>query len=162
MVTHRLLSEDLEEIDYQLLAIHSTIEDYQLAFFINKNLTINLSKTLEDISVQANNRETNFSRFIYNDNESNLVWDLIQNKSQNDQHSETINTGLFTGTILQVPTKTYLLPEFKRVDYFLKVDKYFTEEKIQETIFKIKKIQRVSTVYSIDAEKIKSKNNLIF
>jgi hypothetical protein len=162
MAIHRLLIEEIDDVDYQLLAIHSTIEDYRLAFFINKNLTINLSKTSEDISIHENKREINFSRFIYNDDDNNLFWDLFQNKSQDDQGTETINTGLFSDSTLQVSTKTYLLPEFKRVDYFLKVDKSFTEERIQKTISKLKKIQKVSTVYSIDAEKIKSKNNLIF
>lgn len=162
MATHRMLMEEIDEVDYQLLAIHSTIEDYRLAFFINKSLTINLSKTIEDISIQENNKENNFSRFIYDDDANNLFWDLIQNKSQDYQSSETISTGLFVNSNSQVSAKAYFLPEFKRVDYFFKVDKSFTDEKIQQTISLLKKIPKVSTVYIIDAEKIKSKNNLIF
>ncbi len=162
MVTHKITSDEFDEIDYKLIAIHTTIEDFRLAFFINKSLLINLYKYPEDISIQENNREIYFSRFIFSDDENSIAWNLIQNKSQDDPHSETLSTGLFAETSSQVSSKTFLIPEYKRVDFFLKVDLQFTEKKIQETISKIKKIKSVSTVYSIDAEKIKSKNNLIF
>ncbi|MGV9002696.1 IPExxxVDY family protein [Flavobacterium sp.] len=162
MVTYRVLSEEFDEVDYQLIAIHTTIEDFRLAYFINKNLIINLSKDPEDLSIHENNKEIYFSRFNFKDDENSISWDLIQNKSHDDQSSATLSTGLFADTISKVSTKTYLIPEFKTVDYFLKVDKEFTEQELIETIFKLKEIQNVSTVYSIDAEKIKSKNNLIF
>ena len=54
MVTHRLLSEEFDEIDYQLIAVHTTIEDFRLAYFINKCLNINLAKHPEDISLEEN------------------------------------------------------------------------------------------------------------
>lgn len=162
MVTHRLLSEEFDEIDYQLIAVHTTIEDFRLAYFINKCLNINLAKHPEDISLEENKREIHFSRFFFQDDENSISWDLIQNKSQDDQSSATLSTGLFANTVSKVSTKTYLIPEFKKVDYFLKVDNEFTEKELLETISKLKKIYKVSTVYNIDAEKIKSKNNLIF
>jgi len=162
MVTYKLFSEEIEEVDYQLIAIHTTIEDFRLAYFINKNLSISLSKHPEDLSIQDKNREIYFSRFYFEDDNNSISWNLIQNKSEDDQNMATLSTGLFADSISRVSTKTHLIPEYKRVDYFLKVDKSFTDAQIQETISKIKKIQKVSTVYTIDAEKIKSKNNLIF
>jgi hypothetical protein len=35
---------DFDEVDYYLIAIHTSLEDYRLAYFINQQLPINLSK----------------------------------------------------------------------------------------------------------------------
>ncbi|WNM19531.1 IPExxxVDY family protein [Flavobacterium capsici] len=162
MAKLKLLSEEYEEIDYQLIAIHTSIEDYRLAFLINKNLPINLSKCNQDIEIQENNVELQFSRFSYDDEKNNISWNLIQNKNQEYQSSTTLDTGLFANTIAQVSTNSYILPEFKKVDYFLKVDNCFSEDEIQETLLSLKNIQKISTVYTVAIENIKSKNNLIF
>ena len=44
MAVHKLPLGDFDEIDYQLIAIHSSLEDYRLAYYINQNLPINLKK----------------------------------------------------------------------------------------------------------------------
>ena len=36
MAIHKLHLEEFDEIDYQLIAIHSTLEDYRLAYYINQ------------------------------------------------------------------------------------------------------------------------------
>jgi ribosomal protein L25 (general stress protein Ctc) len=55
-----------------------------------------------------------------------------------------------------------LIPEFKKVDYFLKIENDEVEIDVSKIINALKKIERVSTVYPVEVEKIKSKNNLIF
>ena len=42
MYVHKLHIAEFDKIDYQLIAIHSPLEDYRLAYFINKYLPINL------------------------------------------------------------------------------------------------------------------------
>lgn len=42
MYVHKLHIAEFDKIDYQLIAIHSPLEDYRLAYFINKQLPINL------------------------------------------------------------------------------------------------------------------------
>ena len=49
MAIHRLDLDEFDEIDYYLMAIHTSLEDYRLAYFINKNLPINLSKSKHEI-----------------------------------------------------------------------------------------------------------------
>jgi hypothetical protein len=61
-----------------------------------------------------------------------------------------------------VATKVFLLPELKKVDYFLKIESDEDDVKITDIIKKLKTIKSLSTVYAIDTETIKSKNNLIF
>jgi hypothetical protein len=162
MTKYKLLSEEYEDIDYQLIAIHTSIEDYRLAFFINKRLPINLSKSQIDIVIRENKKELQFSRFIYEDHVNDVSWNLIQNKNQEFQSSTTLNTGLFANSAAQVATKTYLIPEFKKVDFFLKIEDSCTAAEVENTISTLKTIQKVSTVYAVATENIKSKNNLIF
>jgi hypothetical protein len=45
MATHKLDLGDFDEVDYYLIAIHTSLEDYRLAYFINQKLPINLSKS---------------------------------------------------------------------------------------------------------------------
>jgi hypothetical protein len=42
MAIHKLDLGEFDEIDYHLIAIHTSLEDYRLAFFINQKLLINL------------------------------------------------------------------------------------------------------------------------
>ncbi len=44
MAIHKILIDDLLSSDYELIAIHSNLEDYRLAYLINKVLEIKLTK----------------------------------------------------------------------------------------------------------------------
>jgi len=69
---------------------------------------------------------------------------------------------LFSESKNSFTTKDYLLPEYKKVDYFLKIDAPKESIITSEIATKIKSINKINTVYFIDLENIKSKNNLIF
>jgi hypothetical protein len=161
MAIHKLHLEEFDEIDYQLIAIHSSLEDYRLAYYINQNLPINLKK--ENCNIQISNKEgeTQFTRFVFEDSKD-IVWNLIQNKNDVFVPSQNSNQGLFAETNNKFSTKIYLIPEFKKVDYFLKIENGDVNIDVSKITNCINKIERVSTVYAIDVEKIKSKNNLIF
>jgi hypothetical protein len=161
MAIHKLHLEEFDEIDYQLIAIHSSLEDYRLAYYINQNLPINLKK--ENCNIQISNKEgeTQFTRFVYEDSKD-IVWNLVQNKNDVFVPSQNSNQGLFAETNNKFSTKIYLIPEFKNVDYFLKIENGEVNIDVSKITNCIKKIDRVSTVYAVEVEKIKSKNNLIF
>ena len=161
MAIHKLHLEEFDEIDYQLIAIHSSLEDYRLAYYINQNLPINLKK--ENCNIQISNKEgeTQFTRFVFEDSKD-IVWNLVQNKNDVFVPSQNSNQGLFAETNNKFSTKIYLIPEFKKVDYFLKIENGEVNIDVSKITNCIKKIERVSTVYTINVEKIKSKNNLIF
>jgi hypothetical protein len=166
-IVYKLISdeqekEDYDKIDYQLIAIHTSLEDYRLAFFINKCLPIILSKCNSNVSVKKKMDEIQFSRFIFDDEKKDITWNLIQNKNEFSTTNFTANTGLFENTTTQMATKTYLIPEYKKVDYFLKIENCTEQSTIQNAITEIKKIEQISTVYAVATETIKSKNNLIF
>ena len=161
MAVHKLHLEEFDEIDYQLIAIHTSLEDYRLAYYINQNLPITLKKNNCNIQISNKEGETQFTRFVFEDSKD-IAWNLVQNKNDVFVPSQTSNQGLFSESNNKVSTKIYLIPEFKKVDYFLKIENGEVTIDMSKITNSIKKIDRVSTVYTVDVEKIKSKNNLIF
>nr|WP_314836493.1 IPExxxVDY family protein [uncultured Flavobacterium sp.] len=162
MAIHKLDLGEFDEIDYYLIAIHTSLEDYRLAYFINQKLPINLSKNENEIQINIKEGETKFSRFYYYDIDKALSWNLIQNKNEVIQHKKDNSQNLFSNTTLEVLTKVHLLPEFKKVDYFLKIDNCDETISVSDVMTLLNTIDNISTVYTVDTNKIKSKNNLIF
>ena len=162
MAIHKLDLGEFDEIDYHLIAIHTSLEDYRLAFFINQKLPINLSKSKNEIQIKIKEGETKFSRYYYLNIEKEIYWNLIQNKGEVVQQKKDNGQNLFSNLTLEVATKVYLLPEFKKVDYFLKIenlDETMNGTKIQTAL---NAIDNISAIYTVETNKIKSKNNLIF
>ena len=160
MYVHKLHIGEFDEIDYQLIAIHSPLEDYRLAYYINQNLPINLKKSNCNIHISNKDGETQFTRFIFED-DKDIAWNLVQNQNDAILSSEN-NQGLFANSSNAFSPKIYLIPEFKKVDYFLKIENDEVDIDVSKIINNLKKIERISTVYAVEVEKIKSKNNLIF
>jgi hypothetical protein len=162
MAVHKLDFDDFDEIDYHLVAIHTALEDYRLAYFINQKFPINLSKNKNEIQINIKEGETKFSRFYYYDKEKAISWNLIQNKNEVIQQKNDNSQNLFSNINLEVSTKVYLLPEFKKVDYFLKIENLEDNMNVIEIQFLLNTIENISTAYTIETNKIKTKNNLIF
>ena len=160
MAIHKLHIDEFDEVDYELIAIHTSLEDYRLAYFLNQKLPILLGKSKSEIQINIKEGVTGFSRFIYENNAADSCWSLIQNKNEVNTLKSDNNQNLFANSSYEVATKAYLLPEFKKVDYFLKVEN--SDNDLEKIIAAINTIARISTVYSVDTNKIKSKNNLIF
>ncbi len=157
MKVHRLDIDDFSEIDYDLIAINTTIEDFLLAFNINQRLKLTLSRHKSDIISTNNIGEVTFSRYGFEDENQDLYWSLVQNQKWIETTENDFS--LFE----QGQQKVYLLPEFKNVDYFLKIEgSEFDDEEIQNILYQLKEIPKVSAVFQVDASKLKSKNNLIF
>jgi len=162
MAIHKLDFDEFDEIDYHLVAIHTSLEDYRLAYFINQKLPINLSINKNEIQINIKEGETKFSRFYYYDKENEISWNLIQNKNEVIQQKKDNSQNLFSNLIMEVSTKVYLLPEFKKVDYFLKIENLEASMNITKIQLLLNTIENISTAYEVETNKIKSKNNLIF
>jgi hypothetical protein len=162
MAIHKLDLGEFDEIDYNLIAIHTSLEDYKLAYFINQKLQINLGINKNEIQINIKEGETKFSRFSYQNIEKTIFWNLIQNKNEVIQHKNDNNQNLFSNINLEVSTKVYLLPEFKKVDYFLKIENIEDNRSIIEIQTLLNTIDNISTAYTVETNKIKAKNNLIF
>ena len=163
MAIHKLDLGEFDEIDYHLIAIHTSLEDYRLAYFINQKLPINLGKNKNEIQINIKEGETKFSRYYYHDVEKGISWNLIQNKNEViQQKNDTKQNNLFSNINMEVSTKVYLLAEFKKPDYFLKIENIEDDLNVTHIQALLNTIDNISTAYTVETNKIKSKNNLIF
>ncbi len=162
MAIHKVYIEDFEEEDYHLIALHTPLEDYRLAYFLNKELGIGLYKSKFDIPLQIKKVKTSFVRFTFEDEKKVIIWDLVQNKNQVENIENINTTDLFSNSKNSFSSSAYLLPEYKKVDFFVKIENTANEIDLDNVISKISKIEAIKLAYSIAKDKIKSKNNLIF
>ena len=160
MAIHKLHIDEFDEVDYELIAIHTSLEDYRLAYFLNQKLPILLSKSKNEIQINIKEGVTFFSRFIYENANTDSCWSLVQNKNEVTTVTTNNNQNLFGESSFEVATKAFLLPELKKVDYFLKIEN--SDAEMEKIIASMNTISQIATVYSVDSNNIKSKNNLIF
>lgn len=161
MAIKKLILDDfLEEENFSLIGIHCTIEDYRLAYLLNKTLELKLKRQEKDIDNKNNN--TAFSIFEWEDDAQFKTWNLVSNSckvitGEVDNQSDS----LFSFN--KSETKTHhLVPEFSKANYLLKINNACYSKKEKLILDKILKIDQVITAYSIASEKLKSKDQLIF
>ena len=159
MALHKLLVDDFREDIYSLMAIHCTIEDYRVAFLLNQYLNINLVRKVQDLDFKY--IAASYSIYEWEDKNQLITWNLVSNVCKKEEDSLTS-----TGSLFKSPNKIIrthnLIPEYKKVNYLLKIynDGNFINEK--SIIHKIQEIPQIAAVYSIDVARLKSKDNLIF
>ncbi|MFQ3180425.1 MAG: hypothetical protein ACI9Z4_000006 [Polaribacter sp.] len=156
MQIHSLGLEDFSEDEYSLIGIHTALEDFKLAYLLNKYLCTSFYKSREDLNFEDLQKKASFSIFNYTSSKYDFDWFLIANSSKAENQKET-NELLITSE-----TKTYLIPEKKKVDFFIKIYGDLEDSFMSETVDKIKKIEQVITSYLIDKNTLKSKDFLIF
>ena len=151
MPTHRLSSDDLEK-DYKLIAIHSDIEPYKLAFEINKKLKIQLKRSSFDLSFK--NQSSIFDLYKHISEVFNTKLYLILNKSTDKKKIE--------GQLLfeNFDEQSYLIPELRKAQYLLKIEGGGFD--IDNLLKKLNEIDNVISSYRTEISSIKSKYNLIF
>ena len=133
------------------------MEDYKLAFLLNSVLGTQLKKNNSNIEIAIPEGKSSFSNFLFDDEKNDVVWSLIENKT-------TILTSKKKASQLfdNVEITVFLIPEFKKADYLLKIENIDYDFDEEEMIEKILSIKNITTVYTIDTTNLKSKNNLIF
>ena len=144
---------DEENEEEYWIALHTTYEGFQLAYFINKNGLLKLRRLNNDIKNYLD--EGVFNIFEFTDKINHKYCNLISNKCVLENFSNSINNN----TLFNVPERNelYLLKEFKHVDFFIKSN----DKDLHNFIHKELLIMpTVSLVYVIP-EKIMSKNLIL-
>jgi len=157
MLSHKLEFDDVE--DYQLVAIHSSIEEYKMAYFLNKHLHLRLKRSRCDLDFNHGEIQALYPLFEFKEPENYRNYHLIKNKFKGSVKKVVSSGSLFIEEEMSSKI-TYLIPEYKEVDYFLKIEDD-TEGEEQSIINKIAFIPQVITTYMVDTNQLKSKNNLI-
>ena len=158
MAISKLNLEDFCNEVFSLFAIHTDLDDYRLAYFLNKHLGINLFRKTFDLDFV--NSKGSFSVFEYIDQTSFLKWSLISNIYNYNFSAKASNDDLFVESNNLVQ-KVNLLAEYKNVNYLLKIENNESQVDLEAIAKEIKSISQVITLYDINKD-LKNKENLIF
>jgi len=156
MQIHSLVLDSLGEEEYALIGVHTTLEDYKLAYLLNKNLKTSFFKSKEDVIFEELNKKSSFALYNCANNKYDFEWFLLANSAK------TENQKVSSSLLISSETRTYLIPEKKKIDFFIKITGDVQYHFIADTIQKIKKIEQIITSYPIDKDTLKSKDALIF
>ena len=122
------------DYEFVLIGISCHEDDYRLAWSINNDLNLTLSKK-EDISVfnKKYSETQNFSVFAHNDETNLTLYNLISNRCKNG----------------------FLIKEYNKFDYFLQIYGELTESDINDILKKMKKNNDIIIAVKLDLSKIK-------
>jgi hypothetical protein len=141
MILNRKFLKFEIDLDFVLIAVTTSLKDYRICYLINKYLKFNFVK-IPDLAVNLDEGTVKSLFSIYN------------------YHWEATKTDLYF--IANKGTEGYLVPEMRKMDYFLLIKNYLSENDSNEIISSLNKIPEIMTAVKIDPKKIKSHENLLF
>ncbi|MGY8933559.1 MAG: IPExxxVDY family protein [Flavobacteriales bacterium] len=162
MANHKLILEGDFQEEFSLIAIHCSEEPYKMAYMLNKHMSLRLSRKKLDVDFSSQGLDISFPLFEYEDKLSYIIYNLVSNKNKSLTAKFQSSGGLFSDVSSEKTITTFLLKEFKNVDYFIKIQSDYEKVSTRKLISTINEIEQVISAYTIESEKIKSKNNLIF
>lgn len=162
MALHKLVLDEEFCDEYSLIAIHCSEEEYKIAFMINKLLSLHLKRKKKDLDFTIEGNDVSFPIFEFENELNYTQFYLVANKCKYQEVVSNPKNGLFTNVVSEKTVTKYLLPEFKNVDYFLKIYSDFEKVPLKKIISSINEIEQVISSYIIDNDHIKSKSHLIF
>lgn len=132
------------EIDFDLYGLVSNAREYKLAWHLNNEFEITLSKQ-EDIRIEFSDRSSILiSQYLYET--EHLKIELLQNK-----------------LVAQGSGKNkHLIPELSQFDYLLKYRDSTGETHSENIILRIKELSLVEFVVRLNFGDLKSKENLLY
>lgn len=161
MPAHKLVLDEVFEQPYKLIAIHASIEEYRIAFLLNKHLNLKLARLPKDLDLHLGADNMHFAHYLYEDEQNYCTYHMVSNLSMStagtgkEEHSLFLDDNLVTKT-------SYLLPEFKQVDFLIKIEDEMEIVSEKLLVQQILEIPQVTTAYAIDFDRVKTKKNLIF
>jgi hypothetical protein len=126
------------DLDFVLVAITTSLRDYRLCYHINKRLNFNFTKSA-DLEIIQGGMSVYFSLYQFHWEASDTDFYFIANKGSDG----------------------YLIPEMRKVDYFIMIRNYINDEDLDKLITDLNKIQEIVAAVKVDPKKIKSRENLL-
>jgi hypothetical protein len=122
--------------DYILLGLVTAEPDYKLSLALNKKFRVSL-KNISSLRIEGGNEsESTFSRFSNHEGKSDLIFNLISNRSG----------------------KNYLLNKLKNIDYLMQISDSENEVNLENLTSELRDIDTVTAVFNINLDTIKDKN----
>ena len=116
MSRYKLTLDDTDCYQQSIIGITSELEDFKLAYLLNKHLFLNFERTSNLKNYKP--VKCDFSLYKHTAKENEIDWSLISNTSK----IETIinQGGLFEDIETRVTNTYYLLKGKKQFEYFIK------------------------------------------
>lgn len=162
MALQKLILDDDLDVTFDLIAIHCSVEEYMMAYLLNRNLGLRFRRKEEDLDFIRDGKTITYAMYEFEDVKKHIQYYLIANTSNPLQSKSEKNNDQFTSLFSEKENTYYLIPELKKVDFFLKIDSDYETLPIREMLSKINNIKQIISAYSVDITNLKSKNNLIF
>lgn len=156
-----VLDEEMDE-PYTLVAIHCSEEEYKLAYLLNAQLGTRFKRRSSDLDFSEDGFVVTYPIYDFEDIQKYNSFQLVANRCRFENIALNSPIGLFANGVSEKAKTHYLLPEFKKVDYILKIYSDFEAIPLRQIISEINEIKQVISAYTIEMNDIKSKNNLIF
>jgi hypothetical protein len=124
---HKL--KDTSPEAFRVICISSHQNDYRLSWAINEKLKIDLTRSEDHqvVSPKSNIKQT-FSHYSYSQDQYEVSYHLISNKSENG----------------------YLLKKYNNIDYLLKISGELSNISMPELVTLLKEIPIVNTAFELD------------
>ncbi len=152
---------NFEEPDYRIIGIHTTLEDYKLAYLLNHQINFNFTRIHPDPDYVIESKKAFFSVFEFQDAKNLIDWYLISNKFKVSPPKGN-SLGLFKTEEAFASSYVYLQPEVKEADFLIKIQGDFLDSSLKILLQKVNQIKGVVTAYSVDTHKLNHKEYLIF
>ena len=142
------------DCDFKLIGLHSSLSDYRLAYFLNKELQLQLHREDKKKVLECPINSGYYSYYTWQHPISDIKWHCIGNKLRVER--EMNKAGLFESTYAM----QYLIASLKKVDYFLKIDTdgYLDTAKLISQTNSIPS----TTAYIIEPNTLSLKHKLLF
>lgn len=128
------------DFDFSVIGISSQLKDYRLCWFINHALELEFSRQ-DDLDLLLENGSTSyFSCYHHTFENLETEFYLVSNKG---------TAGLF-------------IPENKETDFILMANQRLSHAEEKKLVQLLNRLPDVQAAYLIDAETLKSKENLLF
>ncbi|NEV94490.1 IPExxxVDY family protein [Psychroflexus sp. YR1-1] len=158
MKKRRFSLSDFDIYDFKLIGIHSHQEPHKLAYLINSVLGTSFKRMENNLDLSVGGKSVTFPIFDYFNKEWDTKSYLICNKVSLEQVFVTADN-LFDSEDLM--TSEFLLKDYKRVDYLLKIDDELDIFNPELIIKKLITINQISMAYPIESHAIKHPEHLI-
>ena len=147
------------DIDFQLIGIQSEMQDYQFAYFLNRSTLFMFERMIKDISYLINSKKIYFSTFEHRESDLRRSSFLVKNRAF---YSKPVNNSLNLFNETRIRKSTFLIPELKEFNYFIKFVGIWKKEELLELKIFLNSLPGINSPVNIDLGRIKSITNLIF
>jgi hypothetical protein len=138
-VARRKLKID-PDFDFLLAGLATPLQDYRLAWWVNKVLHKELSRVDDLVVTDPESRQqTSFARFDYPEELTRTVFHLLQNRQGS----------------------AYLMPELKEMDYLLMIKGSYYRTKQASILKKLRGIEQMQAAVFIIPATLRSRNHLV-